>query len=328
MYLKQPLFKTLRCAALMLAAISAPLIGQTRTTAFSAADAEAGKKLAAKSLELRAQIKKVDGPAEPFKIMGNLYFVGPENGDCYLLTSPQGHILFGAGFPASADIVMKNIESLGFKMTDIKVIVLNHSHIDSSGAVQEMKKRTGAQVMAGFAEVSYIERGIHAQNPFAEPGGRGGPRYPGVHVDRALFDGDVIQVGPLKATVYLAPGHAPSPASFVYTVRDGGKSYRVIEFCCWEYPEDLSRNGFINEAATRHTIETWRKLQPIDIYLENGAYGWGGTVLQPSGTFQERIAKLKADNKLFINRDYFRQISAAREAEFEEKLHTLNALQK
>src|SRR5262245_58735 len=313
---------------LMLALLTAPMVAQTRKPLFSPQDAEAGKKLAAKSLEIRAQIKKVDGPAEPFKIIGNLYFVGPENGDCYLLTSPQGHILFGAGFPDSVDIVTKNIESLGFKMTDIKVIALNHSHIDNSGAVREMKKRTGAQVAAGFAEAPYIERGIHAQTPFAEPGGRGGPRYPSVAVDRALFDGDVIQVGPLKVTVYLSPGHAPSPASFVYTVRDGGKDYRIIEFCCWEYPDDLSRNGFITEAGTRHNLERWHSLQPIDIYLENGAYGWGGTVLQPSGTFQERIAKLKADPKLFIDRDYFRQISAAREAEFEAKVHTLNAIQK
>jgi hypothetical protein len=313
-------------AALTFALFTAPMMAQPPGPLFSPHDAETGKKLAAKSLEIRAQIKKVDGPAEPFKIMGNLYFVGPENGDCYLLTSPQGHILFGAGFPDSVDIVTKNIESLGFKMTDIKVIALNHSHVDSSGAVREMKKRTGAQVMAGFAEVPYIERGIHAPNPFAEPGGRT-PRYPSAAVDRALFDGDVIQVGPLKATVYLFPGHAPSPASFVYTVRDGGKNYRVIEFCCWEYPDDLSRNGFINEASTRHSLERWHSLHPIDIYLENGAYGWGGTVLQPEGTFQERIAKLKADPKLFINRDYFRQISAAREAEFEEKLHTLKAIQ-
>jgi len=321
------MFPLISRAALALLSVATLAIPQARKPLFSPQDAEAGKKLAAKSLEIRAQIKKMDGPAEPFKIIGNLYFVGPENGDCYLLTSPQGHILFGAGFPDSVDIVSKNIESLGFKLTDIKVIALNHSHIDNSGAVREMKKRTGAQVMAGFAEVSYIERGIHAPNPFAEPGGRAGPRYAGVAVDRALFDGDVIQVGPLKATVYLFPGHAPSPASFVYTVRDGGKDYRVIEFCCWEYPDDLSRNGFINEADTRHNIERWHSIQPIDIYLENGAYGWGGTVLQPSGTFQERIAALKASPKLFINRDYFRQISAAREAEFEEKLHTLRAIQ-
>lgn len=306
--------------AVTLALCTAPVIAQTNKPLFSPQDAEAGKKLAAKALEIRAQIKKMDAPAEPFKIVGNLYFVGPENGDCYLLTSPQGHILFGAGFPASVDIVTKNIESLGFKLTDIKVIALNHSHIDNAGAVREMKKRTGAQVMAGFAEVSYIERGIHAPNPFAEPGGRGSPRYPGVAVDRALFDGDVIQVGPLKATVYLFPGHAPSPASFVYNVRDSGKNYRVIEFCCWEYPDDLSRNAFITEAGVRHNLELFRKVLPVDIYLETGAYGWSGTLNQDSGTLLERMAKLKQDNKLFVNPDIFKSWSAAREVEFEEKL--------
>jgi len=74
-------------AALTFALLTAPMMAQTRTPLFSPLDAEAGKKLAAKSAEIRTQIKKMDGPAEPFKIVGNLYFVGPENGDCYLPTS-------------------------------------------------------------------------------------------------------------------------------------------------------------------------------------------------------------------------------------------------
>ena len=94
---------------------------------------------------------------------------------------------------------------MGFKMADIKVILLNHSHVDQSGAAAELHKRTGAQVMAGFAEVPYLQRGIHAQSPFLAPAGPG-PRYPAVTVDRALFDGDVVQVGPLRVTAFLSPG--------------------------------------------------------------------------------------------------------------------------
>jgi hypothetical protein len=240
-----------------------------------------------------------------------------------LLTSPQGHILMGAGYEKAADQTQKNIEAMGFKITDVKAILLNHGHVDQSGAAAELKKRSGAQVMAGFAEVPYLERGIHTPDPFAAPGGRGGPRYPPVKVDRALFEGEVVQVGPLKVTTYLAPGHAASPASWLYTVRDGGKDYRVLEFCCWEYPDDLSTRGFITEVTTRRTIDMWRKLQPIDVYLEVGAYAWSGVLNQPSGTIAERIAKAKANPKLFINRDIFRQWSAAREVEFEEKLGTL-----
>jgi len=296
---------------------------------FTAKQAELGKELAAKSLEVRKQITNGTGPAEPFKIMGNLYFVGNANGEVFLLTSPQGHIMMGAGSANSTEAVQKNIESMGFKMTDIKAILLNHNHGDQSGGAAYMKEKTGAPVMAGFGEVLFIEHGmfnppaIPAPPPAADAkgGGRGGPpRYPAVKVDRALFDGDVVKVGPLSVTTYLIPGHSPSSTTFVYTVRDGGRDYKVVEFCCWEYPDDLSANGYITEASVRHTFETFRKLYPVDIYLELGAYAWGGTLNQPSGTITERMAKLKTDNKLFVNREIFNQFSAAREVEFEEKM--------
>ncbi len=108
-------------------------------------------------------------------------------------------------------------------------------------------------------------------------------------------------------------------------MKDGGRDYKVVEFCCWEYPDDLSTNAFITQASVRHTFETFRKLYPVDIYLELGAYAWGGTLSQPSGTIKERMAKLKTDNKLFVNREIFNQFSAAREVEFEEKIGHLKA---
>jgi hypothetical protein len=310
---------------LVVLAIAVSAAAQSPKAPFTAQDAEAGKKLVATSLELRAQIKDTAAPAEPFRILGNLYFVGSANGESYLLTSPQGHILMGAGFEAAVDRTQQNIEALGFKVTDIKAILLNHGHVDQSGAAAELRKRTGAPVMAGFAEAPYLERGIHAQSPFAPPGGRGGPRYPAVTVDRALFDGEVVQVGPLRVTIYLSPGHSPSSTSFFYTVRDGGRDYRVLEFCCWEYPDDLSRNGFITEVTTRRTIDLWRKLLPVDVYLETGAYAWSGTLNQPSGTLIERMSRLKTNHRLFVAPDIFRQLSAAREVEFEAKRPTLQA---
>jgi metallo-beta-lactamase class B len=300
---------------------------------FTAQQAELGKQLAIRSAEIRKQITDLAAPAEPFRIMGNLYFVGNANGEVFLLTSPQGHIMLGTGAANSAEAVQHNIESLGFKMTDIKAILTNHNHGDQSGGAAYMKEKTGAPLMAGFAEDPYIERGIF--NPPAIPvtpapegrgGGRGGPpRYPPAHVDRALFDGDVIKVGPLSVTAYLIPGHSPSSTTFAYSVRDGGRDYKVVEFCCWEYPEDLTQNGYITEASVRHTFETLHKLYPIDIYLELGAYAWGGVLVQTSGTISERMANLKANNKLFVNREVFNQFSAAREVEFEEKMARIKA---
>jgi metallo-beta-lactamase class B len=296
---------------------------------FTAKQAELGKQLVATSAEIRKQITDMSAPAEPFKIMGNLYFVGVANGEVYLLTSPQGHILMGAGMASASQRVQKNIESLGFKMTDVKAILLNHNHEDQSGGAAYMKEQTGAAVMAGFGEIPYLEHGMFNIPALPVPpaaGAAAGPRrYPPVKVDRALFDGDVVKVGPLTVTTYLIPGHSPASTTFAYTVRDGNRDYRVVEFCCWEYPDDLSRNGYITEATVRHTFETFRKLYPVDIYLETGSYAWSGTLNQPSGTIAERMAKLKTNNQLFVNREIFNQFSAAREVEFEEKIANLKA---
>src|SRR5579885_1351948 len=90
---------------------------------FTAKQAELGRKMVETSLEVRKQITNGTAPAEPFKIIGNLYFVGNANGEVFLLTSPQGHIMMGTGSANSAEAVQKNIESLGFKMADIKAIL-------------------------------------------------------------------------------------------------------------------------------------------------------------------------------------------------------------
>ena len=299
---------------------------------FTAQQAELGKTLAATSIDIRKQITNMDNPAEPFKIVGNLYFVGNANGEAYLLTSPQGHILMGTGSANTTAAIQKNIESLGFKMSDIKAILVNHNHGDQSGGAAYFKEQTGATLMAGFGEIPFIEHGMFnppavppPPPPAGSPGRGGPPRYPAAKVDRALFDGDVVKVGPLSVTTYLIPGHSPTPVTFAYTVKDGGRSYKVIEFCCWEYPDDLTANAYITEAAVQHTFETFKKLYPVDIYLELGMYAWGGILNQPSGTLAERFAKAKADPKLFVNREIFNQFSAAREVEFEEKMAKIRA---
>ena len=85
----------------------------------------------------------------------------------------------------------------------------------------------------------------------------------------------------------------------------------------------MSRGAFITEVTTRRTIDWWRKVLPIDVYLEVGAYAWSGTLNQPAGTFAERVARVRENPRLMINRDIFRQLSAAREVEFDTKLPTL-----
>ena len=342
---------------LLSAAVMLP--AQAPRPPFTPEQAARGLERAKAQWQVRKEILDITAPdgtwgyraqIEPFKMIGNLYSVGVGNGDSYLLTGPQGHILFGAGMDETADHVIASIQKLGFKPTDVKVIVMNHFHGNQVSGAAKLKAATGAQLMAGFGEVPYMEnRGVppgaqppapsQAPPPSASNRGiAGGPiggvdqapfgvfgatqlatmvPYPKIKIDRALLNGDVISVGPLKVTVYVAPGHTATPISFFFTVRQGGKDYRVFDFCCWEFNEpDPYRNQFYTDAGLERTLDLFRKVLPVDVYLEGGTYGWSGVLNQTSGTMSERLAKLKAEPgnvKLWVNRELFPELAAARE---------------
>jgi Metallo-beta-lactamase superfamily len=111
---------------------------------FTAKDLELGRKLIARSLEIQNAPDRLItrfNPHEPFKILGNLYFVGVGNGEVFLLTSPQGHVLFGTGYPGTPGLIEKNIETLGFKLTDIKAILVSYWHWDNAGGEAYLKEK-------------------------------------------------------------------------------------------------------------------------------------------------------------------------------------------
>ncbi len=303
---------------------------------FTVKDLELGRKLIARSLEIQnAPDRPITrfNPHDPFKIAGNLYFVGVGNGEVFLLTSPQGHILFGTSYPGTPQLVEKNIETLGFKMSDIKAILISYWHWDSAGGAAYLKEKTGAAIMAGVADIPFIERGGNVPPgvlvPNAQPRGevQAAPRQPlpagaggftgnnfrPLKVDRALFDGDQIKVGPLTVTAYHVPGHSPGGMAWFYTVREGNRDYRVFQqgpTFVEATPANIDQATGYSEAGVRHSFETFRKLLPIDVYLASPAFGFW---------MEDRLAKLKAGDKLaFIDRSLFPAIVAAREVEFEE----------
>jgi len=290
---------------------------------FTAADADRGDQLRAVSEKVRAEMTKMGNMESlPVKIADNFYSVGMLNGKAYLLTSPQGHILFGAGYPNTGEIIEKNIEGFGFKLSDVKIIFITHYHDDAAGSAAWLKQKSGAQIMAGFPEIGYLERGGTLTAP--EQGGK--VLYPPFKVDRGLFDGDVIKAGPLSVTAYILPGHTLGSTSYAFTAREGNRDLKIFQFCCWEYPENLWQNPNISEASARHIFETFRKVAPVDIYLANGAYESSGMLNHASGlTAAERVARFKADRKVWVNRDIFTGLAASREVEFEQKLQKLKA---
>jgi len=160
-------------------------------------------------------------PFKPFKIIGNVYYVGTRDLACFLITTPSGHILLDTALQQSHDIVKGNIESLGFKLSDIHIIISSHAHFDHVAGHADMKAATGAQVFASAADAVVLESG--GTKGFYPLG-----NYKPVKVDRIIKDGEKIRLGSTEMIAHLAPGHTEGNTGWSMVVIDGGRKYDVV----------------------------------------------------------------------------------------------------
>lgn len=163
-------------------------------------------------------------PYAPFRIAGNLYYVGTYDLACYLITTPQGYILINTGLAASVTQIKENIKALGLKYADIKILLTTQAHYDHMGAMAAIKKQTGAQLMVHEKEAEVLKDGGHSDYAL---GGKSSSFEP-VTPDRLLQDGDTIQLGNMKLKLLHHPGHTKGSSSFLFTVNDGQRSYQVL----------------------------------------------------------------------------------------------------
>ena len=164
-------------------------------------------------------------PFPPFRVVGNLYYVGTYDLAVYLITTREGNILINTGVNDSAPGIRANIESLGFRVSDIKLLLATHGHWDHVGAMAEIKRITGAKVMMQEDDAGLLESG--GSQDFRFPEGRGAV-YPPVKVDRRLKEGDKVRLGETELTVMHHPGHTKGATSFSFSTQDRGRKYEVL----------------------------------------------------------------------------------------------------
>lgn len=150
----------------------------------------------------------------PHRVMGNIYYVGTETLAAFLITTPQGHILVNTMYERTVPVIRSSVEQLGFKFTDIKIILGSHAHADHMEGDALVKELTGAQVMAMAEDVPALEA--------MRPGGKAHP------VDRVLHDGDQVTLGGTTLMAHLTPGHTKGCTTWTLKVLEGGKSYDVV----------------------------------------------------------------------------------------------------
>jgi metallo-beta-lactamase class B len=236
-------------------------------------------------------------PFPPFRIAGNLYYVGTADLAVYLIATPQGNVLINSDFAEDVPIVQKSVEQLGFKWGDTKIILISHAHGDHDAGVGVIKRETGARLMVMDADVAAEESTA--------------PGRPGAHVDRVLHDGDAVELGGSTLIAHLTPGHTKGCTTWTMQVDDGGRRLNAVIVGSPNVNAGylLVGNDAYPQIAADYvkTFDVLEKL-PVDLFL--GAHG---------GYFglKAKYARLKASQaNPFIGPDGYRTYVAERKATF------------
>ena len=153
----------------------------------------------------------------PHKIIGNIYYVGTKTLSSFLIVTPQGNILMDSTYERNVPVIQKSVSDLGFKFSDVKILLGNHAHGDHQEGDAMVKELTGAQVIAMAEDVDTLKA--------IKPGGKEHP------IDKIIHDGDSVTLGGTKLVAHLTAGHTPGCTTWTTVVRDGGKDYNVVFHC-------------------------------------------------------------------------------------------------
>ena len=202
-------------------------------------------------------------PQKPFRIIGNTYYVGTEDLAVYLIASPKGDVLIDGALVETVPQIEKNIAALGFKLSDIKLIVNTHAHYDHAAGLAQLKKATGAKFDASAADKPILETGTISFGPTAST------HYPPVKVDHVVKDGETVSAGDVRLTAHLTPGHTPGCTSWTWNETEGGKTYKVIDICS----VSVAGNPLVNNKAYPRIVDDYRasiarlKAMQADVFL-------------------------------------------------------------
>jgi metallo-beta-lactamase class B len=164
-------------------------------------------------------------PFPPFRIAGNLYYIGSKGLASYLVTTPEGNILINSDLEANVPMISASIEKLGFHFADTKILLISHAHWDHDAGSAKIIRMTGAKYMVMDADVSVVESGGKTDFQY---GKTPSSLYPPAKVGRILHDGDQVKLGGAVLLAHLTPGHTKGCTTWTMKVTEGGKTYDVV----------------------------------------------------------------------------------------------------
>ena len=250
-------------------------------------------------------------PVEPYRIAGNVYYVGASDITSFLITTPAGHILLDGGFVETAPIIEANIRKLGFKLADVKILLSSHAHFDHAAGLAELKRATGAKFAASEKEAPLLARGGRGDFLFGDK-----HTFPPIQADRILHDGDTVVLGGTTLTAHLTPGHTMGNTAWTMKAKEGDKTYDVVFAPSMSILSGVS----LTKNATYPKIgedygKTFRLLKslPCDVFLGSHASFYDG--LGKS----DRLRKGAKENP-FVDPQGYRDYLARMEKKYREQL--------
>jgi len=260
-----------------------------------------------------ADVADWNKPSKPFRIVGPVHYVGTNELGAYLIGTPAGLILVDGGLPESAPLIEASIRALRLDPKDIKILLTTQAHFDHVGSMGYFQKLSGARVEAMDGDVPVLESGGKTDYLFGGSGSR--YLYDPVKVARTLHDGDTVTLGGATLTGRRTPGHTPGSTTWLTTVKDGAKSYRVVFAGSTSINpgtrlvKDPSYPGINEDFA--HAFEVLESLTP-DVFLaaHTGFFGLDEK--------RDRLEKGAAENPFVDPAAYRAHIAAKKRAYLDE----------
>jgi metallo-beta-lactamase class B len=241
-------------------------------------------------------------PVKPFRVIGDIYYVGAANVSSFFIKTPQGAILLDGGLPETAPLIEKNVSDLGFSVKDVKFLLNSHAHYDHCGGLAELKKKSGASLIASQPDKPVL---VSGKDEFGV--------FPALQVDRIIADHQTVQLGGVTLTAHITPGHTKGCTTWTMPVSDGGKTYQVVFYCSTSVVNKLVNNtAYPNIVADyERSFAELRKI-PCDVFLAPHA-----------GFFrlEEKRKQLEAGNRdAFVDPGEMRKFVDDSEQAFREQL--------